>query len=38
MWRVKHVLQEFYVTVTQKVARPLESESVAQILADLATW
>jgi predicted nucleic acid-binding protein len=32
------VLQEFYVTVTQKVAKPLKAESAAQIIADLATW
>jgi predicted nucleic acid-binding protein len=32
------VLHEFYITVTQKVARPLESEQAAQIVADIATW
>jgi len=32
------VLQEFYVTVTRKVARPLSSEVAAQIIADLAVW
>jgi predicted nucleic acid-binding protein len=32
------VLEEFYVTVTRKVARPLASEAAAQIVADLATW
>jgi predicted nucleic acid-binding protein len=32
------VLQEFYVTITQKVARPLDRGTAAQILADLATW
>ena len=32
------VLQEFYVTVTQKVANPLPSEVAAQIIADLAAW
>ena len=32
------VLQEFYVTITRKVARPLESSAAAQILADLAVW
>ena len=32
------VLQEFFVTVTQMVAKPLEVESAARIIADLATW
>ena len=32
------VLQEFYVNVTQKVAKPLASEVAAQIIADLAAW
>lgn len=32
------VLQEFYVTVTRKVARPLASETAAQIIADLGNW
>ncbi len=32
------VLQEFYVTITRKVARPLESSAAAQIIADLAVW
>ncbi len=32
------MLQEFYVTITQKVARPPDRETAAQILADLATW
>lgn len=32
------VLQEFYVTITRKVARPLESSAAAQILADLSVW
>jgi predicted nucleic acid-binding protein len=32
------VLQEFYVNVTQKVARPLTSEATAQIIADLSAW
>jgi predicted nucleic acid-binding protein len=32
------VLQEFYVTITRKVARPLSAESAAQIIADLAVW
>jgi predicted nucleic acid-binding protein len=32
------VLQEFYVTVTRKAARPLDSATAAQIIADLGTW
>jgi predicted nucleic acid-binding protein len=32
------VLQEFYLNVTQKVARPLASEEAGQIIADLAAW
>jgi predicted nucleic acid-binding protein len=32
------VLQEFYVNVTQKVARPLTPEVAGQIIADLAVW
>jgi predicted nucleic acid-binding protein len=32
------VLQEFYVNVTQKVARPLPPEVAAQIIADLSVW
>jgi predicted nucleic acid-binding protein len=32
------VLQEFYVNVTRKVARPMSPEAAAQIIADLATW
>jgi predicted nucleic acid-binding protein len=32
------VLQEFYVTVTRKIARPLESSSARQIVADLSRW
>lgn len=32
------VLQEFYVNVTRKVARPLPAEAAAQIVADLAVW
>jgi predicted nucleic acid-binding protein len=32
------VLQEFYVNVTQKVARPLTTETAAQIIADLSAW
>jgi predicted nucleic acid-binding protein len=32
------VLHEFYITVTQKVARPLESEHATQIVTDIATW
>jgi predicted nucleic acid-binding protein len=32
------VLQEFYVNVTRKVARPLAPEAAAQIIADLSVW
>lgn len=32
------VLQEFYVTVTRKVARPVRSEDAARVIKDLATW
>jgi predicted nucleic acid-binding protein len=32
------VLQEFYVNVTQKVAKPLPTEAAAQIVADLSVW
>ncbi len=32
------VLQEFYVNVTRKIARPLLPEEAAQIIADLARW
>ena len=32
------VLQEFYVNVTQKVAKPLAPEQAADIVASLAAW
>ncbi|GAB6273188.1 MAG: PIN domain-containing protein [Peptococcaceae bacterium] len=32
------VLQEFYVTIVQKVARPLRPEMAAQIISDLSQW
>lgn len=32
------VLQEFYVTVTQKVPQPLDVESAVRIIEDLAFW
>jgi predicted nucleic acid-binding protein len=32
------VLQEFYVNVTQKVTKPLPTETAAQIIADLSVW
>ena len=32
------VLQEFYVTVTQKVAEPLTPHVAAEIIADLSAW
>jgi predicted nucleic acid-binding protein len=32
------VLQEFYVTVTRKIATPLEPQTARQIVSDLAHW
>ncbi|MFO7680652.1 MAG: PIN domain-containing protein [Chloroflexota bacterium] len=32
------VLQEFYVTVTQKVKRPLSPQTTAQIIQELQVW
>ncbi|MEW6771748.1 MAG: PIN domain-containing protein [Bacillota bacterium] len=32
------VLQEFYVTVTQKVAKPLPPAEAARLVADLSVW
>jgi predicted nucleic acid-binding protein len=32
------VLQEFYVTITQKVPHPLAQAAAAEIVTDLATW
>jgi predicted nucleic acid-binding protein len=32
------VLQEFYVNVTQKVARPLARDAASQIISDLSQW
>lgn len=32
------VLQEFYVTVTQKVKRPLSPQTTAQIMQELQVW
>jgi predicted nucleic acid-binding protein len=32
------VLQEFYVTVTRKVPRPLKASLAGEIVADLLTW
>ncbi len=32
------VLQEFYVTVTQKIPAPLDHQAARQIIADLAHW
>jgi predicted nucleic acid-binding protein len=32
------VLHEFYITVTQKIARPLEYQHARQFIADLAHW
>jgi predicted nucleic acid-binding protein len=32
------VLQEFYVTVTRKLKRPLPATTAAQLIADLGVW
>jgi predicted nucleic acid-binding protein len=32
------VLQEFFVTTTHKIPKPLEAPTAAQIIADLARW
>jgi predicted nucleic acid-binding protein len=32
------VLQEFHVTITQKVSKPLDVESSAKIIEDLSFW
>jgi len=32
------VLQEFYVNITRKVARPLDPDTARQIVADLGRW
>jgi len=32
------VLQEFYVTVTRKIAKPLKYQTARQLVADLAQW
>lgn len=32
------VLQEFYVTVTLKIAMPLDADTAARIVADLSVW
>jgi predicted nucleic acid-binding protein len=32
------VLQEFYVNVTRKVARPMPPDAATQIIGDLSTW
>lgn len=32
------VLQEFYVAVTQKVLRPIEQETAAEIVRDFSYW
>jgi predicted nucleic acid-binding protein len=32
------VLQEFYVSVTRKIAKPLDPRTARQIIADLANW
>jgi predicted nucleic acid-binding protein len=44
LWRSRQgclstqVLQEFYVTVTRKVTRPLPPAVASQIIADLGVW
>jgi predicted nucleic acid-binding protein len=32
------VLQEFYVNITRKVAKPLASDTAVRVIADLAAW
>jgi predicted nucleic acid-binding protein len=32
------VLQEFFVTTTRKIPRPLEAQAAARIIEDLAHW
>jgi predicted nucleic acid-binding protein len=32
------VLQEFFVTVTRKIARPLSAEAAREIIADFSRW
>ncbi len=32
------VLQEFYVNVTRKIAKPLDTETAKEIIADLSRW
>ena len=32
------VLQEFFVTVTRKITRPLDYQTARQLVADLANW
>ena len=32
------VLQEFFVTTTRKIPKPLDTPAAAQIIADLARW
>ncbi len=32
------VLQEFYVTMVQKIKQPLKPEVVSQIISDMANW
>lgn len=44
MWEARtgclsvQVLQEFYVNVTRRIAKPLSPDQAAQIIADLAEW
>jgi predicted nucleic acid-binding protein len=32
------VLQEFFVTVTRKIAKPLDAEAAKEIVADFSSW
>jgi predicted nucleic acid-binding protein len=32
------VLQEFFVSVTRKIAKPLDAETAKEIIADLSRW
>ena len=32
------VLQEFFVSVTRKIAKPLDAETAKEIVADLSSW
>ena len=32
------MLQEFFVTVTRKIAKPIDAETAKEIIADLSRW